>query len=65
MRGWIKQETGENCVEIALLYVIFSRMVGGGIEKDGCVCRGVEDSWEEKEINRKSYSNKLKTGYLF
>jgi len=33
---------------MALLVVICSRMVDGGMEKDGCVWRGMENSWEEK-----------------
>ena len=38
---------------MALLVVLCSRMVGGGMEEDGCVWRGVEFSWDEKEMEKK------------
>jgi hypothetical protein len=47
--------------EDALFVVIFSRIVGGGKEEDGCVCQCIENSWEIYEI--KKYSNILKTEY--
>ena len=39
---------------MALLVVLCSRMVGGGLEEDGFFSRGVEYSWDEKEINKKN-----------
>jgi hypothetical protein len=34
-------------MQMVQLVVIFGRMVGGGMELDGCVWRVVESSWEE------------------